>query len=43
MTAPEVITDTKGRVLIEGGEEMGEDNSEEYTVDRFEHDKVMLI
>ena len=42
MTAPEVITDTKGRVLIEGGEEMGEEKSEDYTVDRFEHDKVML-
>lgn len=42
MTAPNVQIDAKGRVLIEGGEYMGEDNSEEYTVDRFEHDKVIM-
>lgn len=42
MTAPDVQTDCKGRVLIEGENDMGDDSYEDYTVNRFEHDKTVM-
>ena len=42
MTAPDVQVDAKHRVLIEGENDMGDEGYEEYTVSRFEHDKVMM-
>ena len=42
MSTPEIQTDYKGRVLIEGEENMGDDSYENYSVNRFEHDKTVM-